>query len=82
MITLTVTARGQITLKSNVMSHLGIKPGDQIELQLLPDRKVMIHAVPRKPIKTLIGSLAGKTDKVATLNEINEAAAKGWSDEH
>lgn len=64
-------------LKPNVMSHLGIKPGDQVELHLLPDRKVMIHAVLRTPFKALIGSLAGKTDKVATLNEINEAASKG-----
>lgn len=36
MAILTVTARGQVTLKKEVLQHLGIKPGDKIELDLLP----------------------------------------------
>lgn len=34
---LTVTARGQLTLRKEVLQHLGVKPGDKIELDLLPD---------------------------------------------
>lgn len=37
MTTLTVTARGQVTFRKDVLQHLGIRPGDKIELNLLPD---------------------------------------------
>ena len=32
MTTLTVTARGQVTFRKDVLQHLGIKPGEKIEL--------------------------------------------------
>ncbi|TSA14994.1 MAG: AbrB/MazE/SpoVT family DNA-binding domain-containing protein, partial [Comamonadaceae bacterium] len=37
MTTLTVTARGQVTFRRDVLRHLGIQPGQKIELDLLPD---------------------------------------------
>ena len=40
MSTVTVSARGQVTFRKEVLQHLGIKPGDKIELQLLPGGKV------------------------------------------
>jgi antitoxin component of MazEF toxin-antitoxin module len=62
------------------MQHLGIKPGEKIELDLLPDGRGMIRASkPRGTIDDFIGFLAGKTKKVATIEEINEAAADGWA---
>lgn len=81
MTTLTVTARGQVTFRKDVLQHLGIKPGDKIELDLLPDgRGVLKAARPAGTIANFVGMLAGKTQKVATLDEINEAAAQGWAD--
>ncbi|WP_438263617.1 AbrB/MazE/SpoVT family DNA-binding domain-containing protein [Acidithiobacillus marinus] len=81
MTTLTVTARGQVTFRKDVLQHLGIKPGDKIELDLLPDgRGVLKAARPAGTIANFVGMLAGKTQKVATLEEINEAAAQGWAD--
>ena len=80
MTTLTVTARGQVTFRKKVMEHLGVKPGGKIELDLLPDgRGVIRGAKPRGTINDFIGFLAGKTKKVATIEEINEAAAEGWA---
>lgn len=80
MAILTVTARGQVTLKKEVLEHLGIKPGDKIELDLLPDATGLVKAVqPAASIDGFVGLLAGRTEKVATLDEINEAAAQGWS---
>jgi hypothetical protein len=62
------------------MRHLGIKPGGKIELDLLPDGQGMIRAAKRAgTIDDFIGLLAGKTKKVATIEEINEAAADGWA---
>ena len=80
MATLTVTSRGQVTFRKKVMQHLGVKPGEKIQLDLLPDGKGMIRAArPAETIGNFIGLLAGKTNKVATLEEMEEAAAKGWA---
>ena len=36
-ITLTVTAKGQITLRKEVLNHLGVRPGDKLDIDLLTD---------------------------------------------
>jgi bifunctional DNA-binding transcriptional regulator/antitoxin component of YhaV-PrlF toxin-antitoxin module len=80
MTTLTVTARGQVTFRKDVLQHLGIRPGDKIELDLLPDGRGVIKAArPAGSISGFVGLLAGRTQKVATIEEINEAAAQGWA---
>jgi bifunctional DNA-binding transcriptional regulator/antitoxin component of YhaV-PrlF toxin-antitoxin module len=80
MTTLTVTARGQVTFRKKIMQHLGIKPGGRIELDLLPDGRGVIRAArPSGTVEDFIGRLAGKTKKVATIEEMNEAAARGWA---
>ena len=81
MTTLTVTARGQVTFLRDVLRHLGIRPGEKIELDKLPDGRVTLRASKSAgAIDGFLGLLAGKTTKVATLDEINEAAAAGWAD--
>ncbi|BAO80897.1 regulators of stationary/sporulation gene expression [Serpentinimonas raichei] len=80
MTTLTVTARGQVTFRKDVLHHLGIRPGDKIELDLLPDGRGMLKAARRTAtIDGFVGLLANRTTKVASLEEINEAAAQGWA---
>ncbi|MDS4058869.1 MAG: AbrB/MazE/SpoVT family DNA-binding domain-containing protein [Candidatus Contendobacter sp.] len=80
MTTLTVTARGQVIFRKEVLQQLGIKPGDKIELDLLPGGRGMLKAARSTgAIDGFIGLLAGRTRKVATLEEINEAAAQGWA---
>ena len=82
MPTLTVTARGQVTFRRDVLQHLGIQPGEKIEMDKLPDGRVALKAArPVGSIDGFLGLLAGKTKKVATLDEINEAAAAGWADQ-
>ena len=71
---LTVTARGQVTFRKEVLRHLGIKPGDKVELNLLPDGRGMLKAAgPSGSIEGFIGFLSGRTDKVATIEEMNAA---------
>lgn len=82
MSTLTVTARGQVTFRKEVLQHLGIKPGQKIELDLLPDGRAELKAAkPTGTIDDFLGLLTGKTEKAATIKEINEAAAAGWAGE-
>lgn len=80
MTTLTITVRGQVTFRKDVLQHLGIEPGGKIELDKLPDGRVALKAArPAGKIDRFLGLLASRTKKVATLDEINEAAASGWA---
>ncbi len=80
MSTLTVTARGQVTFRKDVLRHLGVKPGEKIELELLPDGQAILRAArPQGTVDGFIGVLAGKSTKVATIEEMNEAVAEGWA---
>jgi bifunctional DNA-binding transcriptional regulator/antitoxin component of YhaV-PrlF toxin-antitoxin module len=80
MTILTVTARGQVTFRKDVLQHLGIKPGEKIELDLLPDGRAVLRAArPTGSMAGFVGLLAGRTVKVATIEEINEATALGWA---
>ena len=80
MTTLTVTARGQVTFRKDVLQHLGIKPGEKIELDLLPDGRGVLKAARQTgTVAGFVGLLAGRTKKVATIEEINIATAQGWA---
>lgn len=83
MTTLTVTARGQVTFRKEVLQHLGINPGDKIELDLLPDGRATLKAArPAGSMADFVGLLAGRTSKVASIEEINEATAAAWAGRH
>lgn len=80
MVALSVTAKGQITLKRELLQHLGVKPGERIEVEKLPGGEIRVKAAkPAGSIEGFLGLLAGRTQKVATIEEINEAAAAGWA---
>ncbi|WP_311145349.1 AbrB/MazE/SpoVT family DNA-binding domain-containing protein [Xylella fastidiosa] len=78
MSTLTVTARGQVTFRKEVLQHLGIKPGERIELDLLPDGRAELKAAqPKGSFQELRGVLKGKTNGARlSIEEINEAIAE------
>lgn len=82
MATLTVTAKGQLTLRKDLLRHLGIEPGQKVAVEKLPNGRVELHApTPTGTIDDFIGFLAGKTRKVLTIDEMNEVIAKGWAGE-
>jgi bifunctional DNA-binding transcriptional regulator/antitoxin component of YhaV-PrlF toxin-antitoxin module len=77
MTTLTVTARGQVTFRKEVLQHLGIQPGEKIEIDLLPDGRAQLRAaVGKRTFRDLHGLLKGQTNgRVLTLEEMNDAIA-------
>ncbi|EJF82518.1 AbrB/MazE/SpoVT family DNA-binding domain-containing protein [Candidatus Bartonella washoeensis] len=82
MPSLTVTAKGQVTLKRDLLQHLGIKPGERIEFDKLPGGELRIKAAqPTCTIDSFIGRFAGKLKKPLTIEEMNEIAASGWAGE-
>ena len=44
MTTLTVTAKGQVTLRKDLLKHLGVQPGDRLEVDRLPDGRIEVRA--------------------------------------
>lgn len=80
MTTLTVTAKGQVTLKKELLQHLGVKPGQKVEVETSPGGQLTVRAQPKKgDWAEIVGILSGHTDKVATIDEMNEAIRKGWA---
>ncbi len=80
MAALTITSRGQITLRKELLNHLGLKPGETIEVDKLPDGKLSLSANRRTgTIQDFIGCLAGESDVVLTIDDMNEIIAKGWA---
>jgi AbrB family looped-hinge helix DNA binding protein len=45
MPTLTITAKGQVTLRRDVLNHLGVQPGDKVIVDKLPDGRIEVKAV-------------------------------------
>jgi bifunctional DNA-binding transcriptional regulator/antitoxin component of YhaV-PrlF toxin-antitoxin module len=77
---LTITAKGQVTLRQELLRHLGVKPGEQIEVRALPGGRIEVCAAqPAGTIEGFIGLLAGRSTKTATLEEIQQAAEACWS---
>ena len=48
MSTLTVTAKGQVTLRKDLLKHLGVHPGEKITVDKLPDGRIEVKARDRR----------------------------------
>lgn len=80
MTALTVTAKGQLTLRKALLQHLGVQAGEKVEVAVLPGGKIELQALRKTgSIADVYGLLHGKTRKQATLAEIDAAAAAGWA---
>ncbi|WP_293368767.1 AbrB/MazE/SpoVT family DNA-binding domain-containing protein [Nevskia sp.] len=78
MTTLTITSKGQVTFRKELLKHLNSQPGDRLEVQLLPGGRLEVKAAPAADVDVFLGLLEGKTAKVASIEEIDAAAREGW----
>lgn len=67
MATLIITSEGQVTLGSDLFQHLGIQPGETIEVDKLPDGRLELKAA--RPHHT------------RSLDACEAALAQGWPQE-
>ena len=80
MPTLTITAKGQITLKQELLRHLNVTPGQKVEVDKLPDGRLLVRPIRQKgSIAAFSGSLAKEGTPRLTIEQINEAIADGWA---
>ena len=78
MSTLTVTAKGQVTLKKDILEHLGVAPGAQINVEKLPDGRIQVSAAPSGDISAVFGMFKHEGPPVS-IEQMNEIARDGWA---
>lgn len=84
MASLAVTVKGQVTLKRDLLQHLGIKPGERVEFEKLPGGELKVRAArPSGTIDGFIHALDGKVKlkKPLSIEEMNDIIAAGWAGE-
>ena len=79
MSTLKVTSKGQVTLRKEVLEHLGVSPGEQIEVELLPQGRVAVKAAAKKSIQDLFGLMYDPKRAPVSIEDMNKAIAAGWA---
>jgi len=75
---LTVTAKGQVTLKRDLLDHLGIQPGDKITVEFHGPHGALIRAAPRDYIEAFFGCLPARRVSVS-LEDMDRAIEEGWA---
>jgi AbrB family looped-hinge helix DNA binding protein len=80
MTMLTITAKGQVTLRKDVLKHLGVEPGDKIAVEKLPSGRVEVRAVkPAGQIADVFGMLKRKNGPTLSIEDMNRIATRGWA---
>ncbi|MCE9524237.1 MAG: AbrB/MazE/SpoVT family DNA-binding domain-containing protein [Alphaproteobacteria bacterium] len=78
--TLTVTAKGQVTLRKDLLEHIGVQPGDKIVVDKLPDGRIEVRADrPAGKISDAFNFLKRPKGRTLSIGEINKIAARGWA---
>jgi bifunctional DNA-binding transcriptional regulator/antitoxin component of YhaV-PrlF toxin-antitoxin module len=80
MSTLTVTAKGQVTLRKDLLKHLGVHPGAKITVDKLPDGRIEMKAVrPTGKVSDVFDFLKRENGPSLSIEKINEVAKRGWA---
>ena len=76
---LTVTAKGQVTLRKDLLQHLGVHPGERISVDKLPDGRIEMKAVrPSGEISDVFNFLKRKNGPSLSIEQLNQIATRGW----
>jgi AbrB family looped-hinge helix DNA binding protein len=80
MSTLTVTVKGQVTLRKDLLRHLGVHPGEKVAVDKLPDGRIEVRAArPTGKISDVFDFLKRENGPSLSIEEINDIAARGWA---
>jgi AbrB family looped-hinge helix DNA binding protein len=77
---LTVTAKGQVTLRKEVLRHLGAAPGTKLAIETLPDGRIELRVAPTGGRIGDVFDLLKRADRpVLSIEEMERIAAAGWA---
>jgi hypothetical protein len=74
-------AKGQIELSEDLVQHLGLRPGDRLVAEKLPDSRIELRVFkPTGNISDLFGCLKAKREgRALSIEEINTIIVDGWA---
>jgi hypothetical protein len=78
MTALTVTAKGQITLRRELLRYLGIAPGQQVKVDRLANGVLALHAQPTQGLSAFVGCLPPPAIALS-VDDMNQVIATGWA---
>ncbi len=78
MTALTVTTKGQITLRRELLQYLGIAPGQQIEVDKLAHGVLALHAKTPHGLDAFVACLP-PPPKAMSVDDMNTLLAKAWA---
>jgi bifunctional DNA-binding transcriptional regulator/antitoxin component of YhaV-PrlF toxin-antitoxin module len=82
MSTLTITAKGQVTFKKDLLQHLGVRPGEKLAVHKLPHGRIEVKAAPSEGrISDAFDFLKREGGPRRSIEEIEEIARRGWAGE-
>jgi bifunctional DNA-binding transcriptional regulator/antitoxin component of YhaV-PrlF toxin-antitoxin module len=83
MAIVSTTSRGQVTLRKEIFQHVGVRPGEKLEIDLLPGGEFRGRAIRKKgSISDFAGFLEGKTNGAKlTIEEMDEAIGEAIVEE-
>jgi hypothetical protein len=69
-----------VTLRKDLLKHLGVQPGEKILMDKLPDGRIEVKAVrPGGRISDVFNVLKRDGAPSLSLEQIKRIAAKGWA---
>jgi AbrB family looped-hinge helix DNA binding protein len=79
---LTVTAKGQVTLRKELLRHLGVRPGDKIAVEKLPNGQITVRAARQTgKISDVFGLLKREGQPSLSVEDMNDIIARAWAGE-
>jgi len=77
---LTISSKGQITLKKATLAHMGVQPGQRVAVEPKPGGAVEIRPAPTGKWSDVFGCLPPPSVSL-TIEDINDVIARGWTGE-
>ena len=78
MSALTITSKGQVTLKRELLQHLRVRAGEQIEAFKLANGVLALQVKPQQHWESFVGCLPPPS-KALSLDEMNAEIEDAWS---
>jgi bifunctional DNA-binding transcriptional regulator/antitoxin component of YhaV-PrlF toxin-antitoxin module len=78
MTALTITSKGQITLRRELLQYLGIAPGQQVEIHKQANGVLTLQAKAPEGLEAFAGCLPAPP-KALSVDEMNDIIAKSWA---
>ena len=77
---LKVTSKGRVTLRKEALDQLGVRPGDNIVIEVVGPGRIEVKAArPTADLNGFIGYLKKSGTRPLSIEEINRIIRKSWA---